>query len=98
MAKIKIDIKKLDSAAHKLRSIAHPMRVEIISMLSEKKSMNVTQIYTKLKIEQASASHHLGILKTKGVLESERVGKETYYSLNPANLKIVMECVDKCGH
>jgi ArsR family transcriptional regulator, virulence genes transcriptional regulator len=63
----KLDPKKLEEAASKLRAIAHPMRIAIIGMLEKKEQMNVTEIYEALKIEQASASHHLNILKTKNV-------------------------------
>jgi DNA-binding transcriptional ArsR family regulator len=31
--------------------------------------------------EQATISHHLGILKNKGILVSQRVGKNTYYAI-----------------
>ncbi|HOV11966.1 MAG TPA: metalloregulator ArsR/SmtB family transcription factor, partial [Bacteroidales bacterium] len=88
---------KLDNAADKLRSLAHPMRVEIIQMLYTHKKMNVTEIYKKLKIEQASASHHLNILKIRGILESRRSGKKTYYSIREEALARIIECVDLCS-
>jgi DNA-binding transcriptional ArsR family regulator len=63
MAKLQLDITKLELAASKLRAMAHPMRIAIIDLLNSTDKMSVTQIYKKLKIEQASASHHLNILK-----------------------------------
>ncbi|HQI70097.1 MAG TPA: metalloregulator ArsR/SmtB family transcription factor [Bacteroidales bacterium] len=93
----KINLEKLDNAADKLRSLAHPMRVEIIQMLYTHKKMNVTEIYKKLKIEQASASHHLNILKIRGILESRRSGKKTYYSIREEALARIIECVDLCS-
>ena len=75
MGKLVLDITKLEMAASKLRAIAHPMRIAIIDLLNEKPKMSVTEIYSKLDIEQASASHHLNILKNKGVLISKREGK-----------------------
>ena len=65
MAKLEIDVNKLEMAASRLRSIAHPMRIAIIDLLGNNAKLNVTEIYTKLKIEQAAASHHLNILKSK---------------------------------
>ncbi|MCF8330842.1 MAG: metalloregulator ArsR/SmtB family transcription factor [Bacteroidales bacterium] len=91
-----LDIVKLEDAASKLRSIAHPMRIAIISLLEDRPKMNVTEIYEHLKIEQASASHHLNILKNKGVLQSRRDGKNTYYSLKQQSIAQVIECVEKC--
>jgi DNA-binding transcriptional ArsR family regulator len=93
----KIDLDKLDNAASTIKAIAHPMRISIIQMLFANKKMNVTEIYKKLKIEQASASHHLSILKNRRLLESRRAGKKTFYSLNEATLDKVIECIDLCG-
>lgn len=97
MPKTQLDITKLEEAASKLRSIAHPMRIAIIGMLEDKSKMNVTEIYEALKIEQASASHHLNILKNKGVLASKRDGKNTYYFLKHSTLTQIMECLEKCN-
>ncbi|HPB24889.1 MAG TPA: metalloregulator ArsR/SmtB family transcription factor [Bacteroidales bacterium] len=93
----KINFEKLDNAADKLRSLAHPMRVEIIQMLHTHKKMNVTEIYKKLKIEQASASHHLNILKIRGILESRRSGKKTYYSIREDAVARIIECIELCS-
>ena len=71
MLKTEIDIKKLENAANRLRAIAHPMRIAIIALLENDIKLNVTEIYLKLHIEQAAASHHLNILKNKGVLSSK---------------------------
>ena len=97
MNKQVLDEKKLDRAAKKLRSIAHPMRISIIDMLTEKPKINVTQIYTKLKIEQAAASHHLSLLRNNGILNAKREGKEIYYSLNHEHMNHLIECVNKCS-
>lgn len=71
----------LNQKAEALKAIAHPVRMSIINHLVEKKQMNVTEIHDILNLEQATASHHLGILKNKGVLSAERDGKNTIYSI-----------------
>jgi len=96
MAQTKLDSKKLEEAASKMRAIAHPMRIAIIDMLEKNEQMNVTEIYETLKIEQASASHHLNILKTKGVLDSRRSGKKTFYYLKENAIAQIIECINKC--
>lgn len=98
MLKTEIDIKKLENAANRLRAIAHPMRIAIISLLENDIKLNVTEIYLKLHIEQATASHHLNILKSKGVLSSKRSGKQTFYFLKNDILRQILDCIDKCGH
>ncbi len=92
----KLDSGRLEEAASKLRALAHPMRVAIIEMLDKNKEMNVTQIYKALGIEQASTSHHLNILKTRGILNSRRDGKNTYYSIKPNSILRIIDCVSRC--
>ena len=72
---------QLEKAAGMLKAIAHPMRISILSYLEDGRKMTVTEIHNKLNIEQSTTSHHLGILKDKGVLASKREGKNTYYYL-----------------
>lgn len=97
MTKQEIDIRKLEDAASRLRSIAHPMRIAIIDLLGNNAKLNVTEIYTKLKIEQAAASHHLNILKSKGILASKRAGKQTFYFLKHEALTQVIDCINRCA-
>ena len=95
--KIKLDPRKLEEAASKLRAIAHPMRIAIIGILENENRLNVTEIYERLGIEQASASHNLNILKTKGVLDSKRDGKNTFYFLKHQALSQIVDCISKCN-
>lgn len=88
---------QLEKAASMLKAIAHPMRIAILNHLEEGKSLTVTEIHELLGIEQSTTSHHLGILKDKGVLNSKREGKNTYYSLRNDNLSNIVECVSKCA-
>jgi len=96
MRKTKLDVDKLEMAASKLRSMAHPMRIAIIDLLMDKQ-LSVTEIYEKLNIEQASASHHLNILKSKGVLVSKRQGKKIFYSLKSTTLTEIIDCINRCN-
>ena len=97
MGHLLINIDKLESAASKLRAISHPMRIAIIDLLAKDSKLSVTEIYEKLDIEQATASHHLNILKNKGVLDSKREGKKIYYSLKNVTLTDIIECINKCN-
>lgn len=91
-----LDINRLEEAASKLRALAHPLRVAIIELLDKNKELTVTQIYETLGMEQAAASHHLNILKIRGVLKSRREGKNTYYSIRPNSVLKIIECVSRC--
>ncbi|HBS85656.1 MAG: transcriptional regulator [Bacteroidetes bacterium GWF2_38_335] len=92
-----LDIEKLENASNMLKAIAHPMRIAILSFLEDGAKLTVTEIHEKLKIEQSTTSHHLGILKDKGVLQSKREGKNTYYYLKHESLSKIIECLSRCN-
>jgi ArsR family transcriptional regulator, virulence genes transcriptional regulator len=91
-----LNVEQLDKAANMLKAIAHPMRIAIIGYLEGGKKLTVTQIHELLEIEQSTTSHHLGILKDKGVLSSRREGKNTYYFLRHQNLIQIVNCLNNC--
>ena len=86
----------LERAANMLKAIAHPIRISIIGYLEDGKNRTVTEIHRHLGIEQSTTSHHLGILKDRGVLASKREGKNTRYFLKHENLKTLLSCVSSC--
>jgi ArsR family transcriptional regulator, virulence genes transcriptional regulator len=91
-----LDPVRLEKAANMLKAIAHPLRISIVGFLEDGTLRTVTEIHKHLGIEQSTASHHLGILKDKGVLSSKREGKNTWYFLKHENLKILLTCVSNC--
>ncbi len=92
-----LTLEQLEQAASMLKAIAHPMRISILGFLEDGKRLTVTEIHELLGIEQSSTSHHLGILKDKGILISKREGKNTFYSLKYNTLSHIVECVSKCS-
>ena len=91
-----LDTDKLEMAASMLKAIAHPMRIAILKHLEGGKRLTVTEIHELLGIEQSTTSHHLGILKDKGVLCSKREGKNTFYYLKYEILSQIVDCVHSC--
>jgi DNA-binding transcriptional ArsR family regulator len=87
---------QLEKAANMLKAISHPMRISIINHLSSGQKLTVSELQEKLNIEQSVASHHLGILKDKGVLSSERDGKNTYYFLKHEKISNIIDCMQNC--
>ncbi len=86
----------LEKASGMLKAIAHPIRISIVSCLEQNKYKTVTEIHNLLGIEQSTASHHLGILKDKGILSSRREGKNTFYFLKHEELTKILECIGDC--
>ena len=88
---------QLEKAAGILKAIAHPVRISILNYLDGGKRLTVSEIHNMLGIEQSTTSHHLGILKDKGVLLSQREGKNTFYFIRDINLEKIIDCLNKCA-
>lgn len=86
----------LERAANMLKAIAHPVRLSIIGYLEDGNKRSVTEIHKIVGIEQSAASHHLGIMKDKGVLDSRREGKNICYFLKYEKLTTILKCIDEC--
>ncbi|MBN1447930.1 MAG: winged helix-turn-helix transcriptional regulator [Bacteroidetes bacterium] len=86
----------LEEAAIMLKAVAHPVRMAIVELLDKGVRRSVTDIFECLGLEQAAASHHLGILRDRGVLSQEREGKHVYYSLQHPRLIEIVRCVKDC--
>jgi DNA-binding transcriptional ArsR family regulator len=91
-----LDPETLEKVAGMLRAMAHPVRIAIVNYLEDGKKRTVTEIYKQLGIEQAAASHHLVILKDKGVLTSRREGKNILYFLKHDKLKNILNSAGEC--
>ena len=65
---------------------SNPTRLEILDILRNKE-MSVTDLVEKTKLSQANISQHLSIMKSKGIVSSNRKGKNIYYKLT--NPKII---------
>jgi len=94
----KLDVRTLITSADRLRVMAHPARIAIITLLTEHKTLNVSEIYQKLNMSQSSVSHHLILLKNKAILKSRKEGNQIFYSLNSQNILKVLQCIDKSNH
>ena len=68
--------------ARQLQAIAEPNRIRIIDCLRTG-AKNVTQLATLLKVEIVNVSHHLGVLKSAGLVEDKKDGRFVIYSLHP---------------
>lgn len=72
--------------AEMCKVFSNPIRLEILNLLRDKE-MSVTELMNKSKLSQANISQHLSIMKAKGIVSSDRNGKNIYYKL--ANSKII---------
>ncbi len=96
-AKRNLSKEKLEMAAFILKTVAHPLRLSIIDLLSEKERMSVNEIVEALEAEQSSVSHHLSNMKIKGLLKAEKQGVQVFYSLKERDLIKLLDCMENCN-
>ena len=90
------ELYKLEKAAFILKTVAHPARLAIIDMLRKGKKLSVSEICEELDMEQSLTSHHLNNMKLKGILGSEREGKQIYYYLKEKDVARLIDCIEHC--
>lgn len=79
-----INTLELKKAGLILRAINHPLRQQMVYIINNAGSMNVTDLYVKLRIEQSVASQHLAILRKAGFVKAVRNKKFVLYEVNHA--------------
>jgi len=67
------------------KTLANPKRQEILDCL-RKEDMTVNALVKKTGISQANLSQHLAILRSKGIVSTQREGIHVFYSLSNAKI------------
>ncbi len=92
-----IPMDELEKAADCLRVMGHPMRLRIVNILTQGE-FPVGEIAEICELRPNHACEHLRLLQGRGLLDSERRGREVYYSIADPRLASLIECVQKsCG-
>ncbi|MBD2752636.1 ArsR/SmtB family transcription factor [Spirosoma validum] len=82
-------------ASELLKTIAHPVRLRILLLLSEQPTLNVSALQAVLNLEQSAISHHLIRMRDRGILKSDKRERDMYYYLaDPAFLEVVQLMLD----
>ena len=94
----RIDFEKLERAAEILKTISHPVRLEIIEHLAEAEPLCVGDLQSRLRsaVEQSMLSHHLIKMKDKGILVCEKRGTHIYYRLADRTFLNMFDCLANC--
>ena len=83
--------KKLDYTANILKTIGHPIRVDIIRRIYENQVLSVSDIQELLNVSQPVISLHLGILKKKGIINSSKKGKQSFYFIKKQSVSQIIQ-------
>ncbi|HEX8974300.1 MAG TPA: metalloregulator ArsR/SmtB family transcription factor [Patescibacteria group bacterium] len=69
-----------------LKTVSDTNRLRILCVIGND-TLNVTEIYRKLKLPQNLTSHHISKLKAIGLLNEKREGTFRLYSVNNKKMK-----------
>jgi len=72
-----------DALARSLRLAAHPLRLQILGQLGRHPGRCVCDLAADLGMEQPAVSHHLGVLRTAGLVLPRREGARVEYEIEP---------------
>jgi len=75
--------------AEVLKVLASPARLEILHLLANG-SLEVSRIAAAIGATQPNASQHLAVLRTAGLVETDRHGREIRYAL--ADPDVIVAC------
>jgi len=81
-----------DAAIHlaaMLKALSDPVRLRLLSVVASRTAGEacVCDISVGIEVSQPTVSHHLKVLRTAGLLESERRGSWVYYRVVPEALQ-----------
>ena len=88
-----IEADAVSTAVRLLRTLSDPTRLRLLGVLQQGEQ-NVSGLCRRLDLPQPTISHHLGLLRSAGLVSNRRDGKQVFYSLNG---KAVSQLEPKCG-
>jgi len=96
--KLLLSREKLEVAAKLLKVVAHPVKLEILQQLRVHESMDVSSLCQSIGVgcEISMMSHHLAKMRDNGILQSEKKGKQVFYSIKNLSMLKLLDCLDQC--
>lgn len=71
--------KQADRIAGLLKALADPVRLRLMSMIAAADEVCVCELMVPFDVSQPTISHHLKVLRSAGLVDSERRGTWVYY-------------------
>lgn len=72
------------------QALSHPTRIAIVETLRDGE-ISAGEIIEKLQLEQANASQHLAVLRTKQIVVGRKEGNQVFYSVRDPLLIEVLD-------
>lgn len=91
-----IQAEHMVKAAEILKTMAHPVRLQIIDLL-EGGEKTVGELSLSLSTPQPYMSQQLNLMKAKAILGSRREGNQVYYCIANPNVVKIIHCISQQG-
>jgi len=82
------DLKRISEM---LTVLAHPVCLQMVHHLLEKKALNVTELQRYFDLTQSTISQHLGKLKSHKTVAYARKGLEVFYRVDDEKIKQILK-------
>ncbi|NQT14519.1 MAG: winged helix-turn-helix transcriptional regulator [Planctomycetes bacterium] len=90
-------LESLEEAAECLKVLGHPIRLRMVEILMQGE-FPVREMAELCQLPPHQACEHLRILKSHGLLTSQRRGRSVYYQIADARLPRLLNCIrTACG-
>lgn len=76
--------------AQLFKILADETRLRILEMLGRRNELCVRDLWERLGQSQPAVSHHLGLLRTAGLVDTRHEGKHVYYRIDQQRLDELM--------
>ena len=76
-----------------LKALAHPVRLFIVDCLEQREHC-VGELVRHVGLDQSTVSKHLWVLRTARIVEDEKRGRETFYSLKLPCVANFFNCIE----
>lgn len=73
-----------------LKALGHPIRLQIVNGLLTNQECNVNMMSEKLHVPQSTVSQHLGVLKSRGLIQPKKKGVETCYFVSDPRVEKIL--------
>lgn len=87
----KPDYDVMKKAALSLRAITHKDRQKILELLDQKGELAVTDIYTKMRMEQSRTSAYLALMRRANLVTVRKEGQQRFYGVNYDHVRLIEE-------
>ena len=83
----------IENASKELKAIAHPLRLQILCFIG-RKEVSVQDIVARVGTSQSNISQHLSVLRSKGVVATNKVANRVFYRVESPTILHMMGAND----